>query len=46
MKKIFSIILVLVVLLSCFTLAGCEVDDECDACGGTGYYQKRDCPFC
>ena len=46
MKKLISIILVVVALFSCLALSGCGGDDDCFACGGSGYYQKKDCPFC
>ena len=45
MKKAIAIILVMVSLLSCFMLTGCD-DGSCGVCGGSGYYQKKDCPFC
>lgn len=45
MKKTIAIILVMASLFSCFILTGCD-DDSCGACGGSGYFQKRDCPFC
>ena len=47
MKKGISILLIIVTLLSCFAFTGCgKDDDECPACRGTGYYQKKDCPLC
>lgn len=46
MKKIISAILALCLLVSMtISLTSCG-DDDCFACGGSGYYQKRDCPFC
>ena len=46
MKKVISVILIVVALFSCLALSGCGGDDDCFACGGSGYYQKKDCPFC
>ena len=46
MKKIIIVVLVIVALVSCLALSGCGGDDDCFACGGSGYYQKKDCPFC
>ena len=46
MKKFICFVLVIVSVLSCVTcLASCG-DDSCFICGGTGYYQKKDCPGC
>lgn len=46
MKKILGIILLAIMLLSCIAMTGCDGDDDCSVCGGSGYYQKKDCPFC
>ena len=47
MKRAISLIIVVLLLLtSVFAFTGCESDDNCFACGGSGYYQKKDCPFC
>ena len=46
MKKIICMALVLVLLLlSTVAFVSCT-DDECMICGGSGYYQKKDCPGC
>lgn len=46
MKKIICLFLIAVSILSCsFCLSAC-VEEGCFACGGSGYYQKKDCPFC
>ena len=46
MKKLISLILViLLITASAFTLTACD-DDDCPICGGSGYYQKKDCPGC
>lgn len=46
MKKSICVILILLSVLTCFFAVGCNSEDECEACGGTGYFQKKDCPFC
>ncbi len=47
MKKVISILLIVLLLaISAISLTGCGGDDDCFACGGSGYYQKKDCPFC
>ena len=46
MKRILSFFLMMILLLSCLILSGCDEDDHCSVCGGSGYYQKKDCPFC
>ena len=44
-KKLFAIILAVAMLATC--LVGCGGnDDDCPICGGSGYYQKKDCPGC
>ena len=46
MKKIICMILIAISLFSCtLCLSACE-DDDCFICGGSGYYQKKDCPGC
>lgn len=47
MKKITKrmIAILLVVTMMC-TISACGGSDECSMCGGTGYYQKKDCPAC
>ena len=45
MKKAICVVLAAVALLSCLILSGCD-DEKCPACHGSGYYQKKDCPFC
>ncbi len=45
MRKFLSVVLALVVTMSIFLLTGCG-DDECGACNGSGYYQKKKCPIC
>lgn len=47
MKRFISLILVvLLIATSAFTLTACDDDDDCPICGGSGYYQKKDCPGC
>lgn len=47
MKKIISIILIVISILSCtICLSACGDNDSCFICGGSGYYQKKDCPGC
>ena len=47
MKKIISIILMTIIILSCsLSLFSCGDDDGCFICGGSGYYEKKDCPGC
>ena len=47
MKKIISILMIVMTLLSCATcITSCTDDDNCPICGGSGYYQKKDCPGC
>ena len=47
MKKIICMALVLFLLvLSTVGFVSCTDDDECMICGGSGYYQKKDCPGC
>ncbi len=47
MKKVVSILLIVLLLItSAISLTGCGDDDSCMACGGSGYYQKKDCPLC
>ena len=48
MRKILSVILVVFMIIACcvgFTACS-DSDDECFICGGSGYYQKKDCPGC
>ena len=46
MKKIICMILVVLSILSCtLCLASCG-EDDCPICGGSGYFQKKDCPGC
>ena len=43
-KSIVSIVLAFAISL---TLIGCTGgSDDCYICGGSGYYQKKDCPGC
>ena len=38
---------VLLSVIFIFSMIGCGgSDDECSICGGSGYYQKKDCPGC
>ena len=47
MKKFICMILVVISILSCvICLSSCGEDDSCFICGGSGYYQKKDCPGC
>ena len=47
MRKFISILLIVITLLSCsICLTACGGDDDCPICGGSGYYQKKDCPGC
>ena len=48
MKKGISLLLVILVFIaSIITLTSCDSkDDSCFICGGSGYYQKKDCPGC
>ena len=47
MKKIISLIIACLLIMSvACSLISCDNDDDCPACGGTGYYQKKDCPLC
>ncbi len=47
MKKTISLIIaVFLLIISVFLFTSCEAEDDCFACGGSGYYQKKDCPFC
>lgn len=43
--RVISLFLILAISL---TLIGCadNSDDDCFICGGSGYYQKKDCPGC
>ena len=46
MKRILTIILVVLMIVTCCVgLTACG-DDDCFICGGSGYYQKKDCPGC
>lgn len=44
MKKILSIILLLMLLVTILTACGGK--NKCGACNGSGYYQKKTCPIC
>lgn len=44
-KRLIVILLTVIMILSC-ALTGCGGDDECSMCGGSGYYEKKDCPAC
>lgn len=47
MKKAMVLILSAVYLLAfAFFLTACDDDSDCPYCGGSGYYQKKDCPGC
>ena len=47
MKRFLTILLVaLMIATGCVGLVGCGEDDGCFICGGSGYYQKKDCPGC
>lgn len=48
MKRIISLLLAIMLLITfSFVLTGCDDDDDkCPICGGSGYYQKKDCPGC
>ncbi len=48
MKKVISMLLTITIILSlAITLTACsDSDEKCYICGGTGYYQKKDCPGC
>lgn len=46
-KRIVAKILLIVMAMSLsFGLVGCGGDDDCPICGGSGYYEKKDCPGC
>ena len=45
-KRIYKVaVAFLLIALFAVGMVGCASDD-CSACGGSGYYQKKDCPFC
>ena len=45
LKKVIAVILSVVLVMS--IMVGCSgSDDDCPICGGSGYYQKKDCPGC
>ncbi len=48
MKKVIALVMIIVTLFVCSVcLTGCiNSDNECIICGGSGYYQKKDCPGC
>lgn len=47
MRKISTIILVVLMIATCCVgLTACGDEDGCFICGGSGYYQKKDCPGC
>lgn len=48
MKKIIAIFLLILMLISSVTtLTSCgNNDNDCYICGGSGYYQRKDCPGC
>lgn len=48
MKKFLILIIAILLFLTSFlTFSGCSNnDDDCFICGGSGYYQKKDCPGC
>ncbi len=43
MRKFISILLLLIITATLLTACG---DNECGACKGSGYYQKKTCPIC
>ena len=48
-RRTLSVRLLAVVLLAALSLGlvGCGGgSDDCYICGGSGYYQKKDCPGC
>lgn len=47
MKKMICLVAVILLLATSATLlAGCVDNTDCPICGGSGYYQKKDCPGC
>lgn len=49
--SIFIKKVVIFVLVACLSLVmvacdGSSKSNKCGICGGTGYYQKKDCPGC
>lgn len=47
MRKIIALSMAVIMMLSCAVcITSCTDDDECIICGGSGYYQKKDCPGC
>lgn len=44
MKRIITLILAACIMT--MSLVACGSDNKCDVCRGSGYYQKKDCPFC
>lgn len=47
MKRIISLVLLASILAaSVLVFTACDGGNECFICGGTGYYQKKDCPGC
>ena len=47
MRVISIFLIVLMLFTTIATFSGCgSNDDDCFICGGSGYYQKKDCPGC
>ena len=46
MKKVVTVLSLILVIVGSLLLVGCSHDNECGACNGTGYYQKKKCPIC
>ncbi|MBO5925857.1 MAG: hypothetical protein J6Q52_06365 [Clostridia bacterium] len=47
MKKTVTVIMLVITMFLCsFSIMGCSDKDNCIICGGSGYYQKKDCPGC
>ena len=48
MRKAIAIVMIVITLLSsAICITSCtDNDDDCPICGGSGYYQKKDCPGC
>lgn len=44
LKRLLALLLAIVMVVG---MMGCAGDsDSCPICGGSGYYQKKDCPGC
>ena len=47
MKRLLTITMAIITILVCsLSIVGCGSSDDCFICGGSGYYQKKDCPGC